>query len=106
MDVTKMLEADHRTVEQLFSKIEKAEGSDRAALIDELATSVKGHMEVEEKVLYPQMASVTGDESVQEANTEHELARKALSEMLALAPDEPGFGAALEAVKAGIEHHV
>ena len=26
--------------------------------------------------------------------------------MVALAPDEPGFGAAMEAVKAGIEHHV
>jgi hypothetical protein len=33
------------------------------------------------------------------------LARKTLEEMLALAPDEPGFGAALESVKAGIEHH-
>jgi hemerythrin superfamily protein len=106
MDVTKMLEADHRTVEQLFTKIEKAEGSDRAALIDELATSVKGHMELEEKVLYPKMAPVTGDESVQEGNTEHELARKSLDEMLALAPDDPGFGAALDAVKAGIQHHV
>ena len=106
MDVTKMLEADHRTVEALFTKIEKAEGSTRGQLIDELATSVKSHMELEEKVLYPKMASITGDESVQEANTEHELARKTLEEMLALAPDEPGFGAALESVKAGIEHHV
>lgn len=106
MDVTKILEADHRTVEQLFSKIEKAEGSDRAPLVDELATAVKGHMELEEKVLYPKMGTVTGEESVQEGNTEHELARKTLGEMLALAPDDPGFGAALDSVKAGIEHHV
>jgi len=106
MDVTKMLEADHRTVEKLFTKIEKAQGSDRSPLIEELATAVKGHMELEEKVLYPKMASVTGEESVQEANTEHDLARTTLAEMVKLGPDDPGFGAALESVKAGIEHHV
>jgi hemerythrin-like domain-containing protein len=106
MDPTKLLEADHRTVEALFDKIENANGDARTALIDELADSLRGHMELEEQVLYPAMQPVTGDESVQEANTEHELARKTLAEMLNLAPDKPGFGAALESVKAGIEHHV
>jgi iron-sulfur cluster repair protein YtfE (RIC family) len=106
MDPTKILEADHRKVEDLFAAIEKAEGDERTPLIDELATSLRGHMELEERVLYPVMEPVTGGESVQEANTEHELARKSLDEMIALAPDEPGFGAALESVKAGIEHHV
>ena len=52
------------------------------------------------------MAPVTGAETVQEGVTEHELARKTLEDMIALAPDEPGFGGAMEAVKAGIEHHV
>jgi iron-sulfur cluster repair protein YtfE (RIC family) len=106
MDPTKLLEADHRTVEDLFDQIKNAEGDARTPLIDELATSLRGHMELEEQVLYPAMQPVTGDEAVQEANTEHELARKTLAEMLALAPDKPGFEGALEAVKAGIEHHV
>ncbi len=106
MDVTKMLEADHRQVEELFSAIEDAPGAKRQPLIDELATSLRAHMELEESVVYPPMEPVTGKESVQEANTEHELARKALDEMLQLAPDEPGFGAALASLKAGIAHHV
>ena len=106
MDPTKLLEADHRTVEALFDQISSAKGDARTPLIDELATSVRGHMELEEKVLYPAMESVTGAETVQEANTEHELARKTLAEMVNLAPDKPGFEAALESVKAGIEHHV
>jgi Hemerythrin HHE cation binding domain len=63
-------------------------------------------MELEETVVYPQMAPVTGDEAVAEARTEHTLARKSLDDVLALGPDEPGFGAALEATKAGITHHV
>lgn len=106
MDVTKLLEADHRKVEELFTAIEAAVGDDRTPLIDELAAALTAHMELEEQVLYPVMQPATGAEAVEEADTEHELARKTLGEMLALAPDEPGFGAAMEAVKAGIEHHV
>lgn len=106
MDVTRILEVDHREVEALFAKIERAEGKDRTPFIEELASSLEGHMELEEKIVYPAMQPTTGEEAVQEGMTEHELARKDLAQVLRLAPDEPGFGAALEAVKAGIAHHV
>jgi hemerythrin superfamily protein len=106
VDVTRMLEADHRQAEALVAKIEKAKGSERQPLIDELATALRGHMELEESVLYPQMRPATGEEMVVESITEHKLARKAVDEVLELAPDEPGFGAALDAAKAGIAHHV
>src|SRR3954462_5048122 len=100
MDPTKLLEADHRTVEALFEEIKSAKGEARTPLIDELATSLRGHMQLEEQLLYPKMEPVTGAEAVEEATTEHELARKTLAEMLNLAPDKPGFEAALESVKA------
>ena len=70
MDVTKLLEADHRQVEELFTAIESAEGAERTPLIEELATSLKAHMQLEEDVLYPVMAPATGEEAVEEANTE------------------------------------
>ena len=63
-------------------------------------------MELEEQAVYPAMEPVTGHEAVQEGVTEHDLARAGLEDVLRLAPDEPGFGAALDAVKAGISHHV
>jgi hemerythrin superfamily protein len=106
MDVTRMIEADHRMVEGLFAQIEEAKGEKRKALVDELVTAVRAHMELEESVIYPAMAPVTGEKAVEEGTTEHELARKALDDMVELAPDTPGFGAAMEAAKAGIEHHV
>jgi len=106
VDVTKILERDHRQVEELFDKIEKADGDDRTPLIDALATSLRGHMELEEQVVYPAMEPVTGHEDVEEGNAEHELARKGLEDMIRLAPDDPGFGAALDATRAGIKHHV
>lgn len=106
MDVTKLLEADHRHVEELFDEIERVEGPQRQSLIDQLVAALRGHMELEEQVVYPAMQPVTGDEAFEEANTEHELARSAIDDVVRLAPDEPGFGAALEAAKAGIAHHV
>jgi hemerythrin superfamily protein len=106
MDPTKLLEADHRKVEELFGKIEQAEGEARRPFVQELERSLKAHMALEEQVVYPAMEPITGAEAVQEGTKEHELARKALAEMVALAPDEPGFGGAMESVKAGIEHHV
>ena len=106
MDVTKVLESDHRQVEELFAKIENAEGKKRQPFIDELVTALRGHMELEEQVVYKMMEPVTGHEDVEEGTTEHKLARKGLDDVVKLAPDEPGFGAALDAVKAGITHHV
>ena len=106
MDVTKVLESDHRQVEELFDRIEKAEGAERQPFIDELVTSLTAHMQLEEQVVYPKMEPITGHESVEEGTTEHELGRKGLEDVVRLAPDEPGFGAALESVKAGISHHV
>jgi hemerythrin-like domain-containing protein len=106
MDPTKLLEADHRQVEELFDRIQKAEGTGRSPLIGELRAALEAHMQLEEEVVYPAMTPVTGEERAQEGQTEHGLARRALGEMLSLAPDAPGFEAALETTKAAIEHHV
>jgi hemerythrin superfamily protein len=106
VDVTKILERDHRLVEKLFDGIEKADGAERQPLIDQLATSLRGHMELEEQVVYPAMEPVVGHEHVEEGNAEHQLARKGLDDMIAMAPDQPGFGAALDSVKGGVSHHV
>ena len=72
MDPTKLLEADHRQVEELFDRIQKADGSGRSPL--ELRTALETHMQLEEEVVYPAMKPVTGQEQIEEAQTEHELA--------------------------------
>ncbi|MDP1793052.1 MAG: hemerythrin domain-containing protein [Acidimicrobiales bacterium] len=106
MDVTRILEADHRRAEQLIGNINRHKGDARTEYIDCLADMLRKHMELEETVVYGVMKEVLGEESVKEANTEHELARKALADVLRLAPDEPGFGAALDALEAGLSHHI
>lgn len=58
-----------------------------------------------ETLLYPVIAQHVGAEEEEEAETEHRLARGGLSKMTELV-DEPGFGAAVAMVTAGIKHHV
>lgn len=106
MDVTRILEADHRKVEKLFANINQHKGDARLEYVERLRDSLQAHMELEELVVYPCVKEVLDEEALKEANTEHELARKALADVMRLAPDEPGFGAALDALQAGIEHHV
>lgn len=106
MDVTLILESDHRGIEQLIGNIRGHEGSARSPFIAGLADGLRTHMELEETVLYGVIKEVMGDEAMKGAATEHELGRKALADVMRLAPDEPGFSAALDALEAGLNHHI
>ena len=108
MDVTKMLEADHREAEELFVKIKQSNGAARGALVGELGAALRLHMKVEETIVYPAIAKQVdgGAAEIDEAKTEHAEARKALDDVEQLSPDNPGFDAALATLEAGITHHV
>jgi iron-sulfur cluster repair protein YtfE (RIC family) len=108
-DVTRILEKDHRKVEQLFEQIKKQQGSIRANLVEQLGAELRLHMRVEETIVYPfvvKQLNGDGKEMVEEAKTEHAGARKVLAEVERLSPNEPGFDGALEMLEAGIKHHV
>ena len=90
-DVIKMLEQDHREAEALFAKIKETNGAARGGLVTKLADALKLHMEVEEKIVYPAISKqVTGGtKMVEEAQTEHQGARKVLGDVEKLSPNEP-----------------
>jgi iron-sulfur cluster repair protein YtfE (RIC family) len=106
MDPTKMLEADHRQVEEMLGRVKQTEGPERAKLVDQMAAALLAHMVLEERIVYPALLEVTGNEAVEEALNEHQVAKTALDDLIALSPDEPGLGAALDALEAAITHHV
>ena len=92
-------------MEQLLERLADAEDGERAPLIDELERSLATHMAVEEQFLYPLVEQVVDAESEEEAEVEHDLARDGLAKLREL-QDKPGFGAAVDMLKAGIAHHV
>jgi iron-sulfur cluster repair protein YtfE (RIC family) len=106
MDVLEHLTEEHRKAERLMEQLEKTEpGPTRDRLVKELTDALTTHMAVEERFVYPIVVDMMGDEPETEAQNEHDLARQGLVNLDELR-GEPGFGAALEMVKAGITHHV
>ena len=106
MDVLEHLMQEHRTAEELMARLESTEpGRQRDQLVGELSQALAKHMAVEEQFLYPIVAQVLGAEPETEAEVEHNLAREGLRNLVEMR-DKPGFGAALDMVRAGIAHHV
>jgi iron-sulfur cluster repair protein YtfE (RIC family) len=105
-DLLDHLTTEHREAERLLRTLaDSEEGPEREATVSELRAALTKHMAVEERFLYPIVARTVGDESEEEAENEHRLAREGLDKLTELV-SEPGFGAAVEMLQGGIGHHV
>ena len=100
-----MLERDHRKVERILEQLaDDPEERERTELVRTLRAELQLHMTYEEDQLYPLLAGMDREAAL-EAGVEHQLARDGLEKLESLA-GAPGFGSAVEMVKAGIAHHV
>ena len=106
MHVIDHLTEEHRAIERMLRELKGVTaGSQRQRLLFELSTSLKTHMAVEERFIYPLIAEHLDGEQADDATDEHVLARDGLAaaeERL----DEGAFEAAIETLEAGIKHHV
>jgi len=105
-DPVAMLKRDHREVAQMLKALDASKpGTRRRQTVEKLTAALELHMEIEERVIYPVVQRVVGKEEAEEAGVEHGLAREGLADLKRLV-DEPGFGAAVAMLSAGIRHHV
>jgi hemerythrin superfamily protein len=106
-DPIAQLKADHREVETLLKTLanSKQPGVRRRSTVEKVERKLALHMRIEERLIYPLIPSVLGEEAAEEANIEHGLARTGLAELKRL-QDAPGFGASVDMLTAGIKHHV
>src|ERR1700736_3691129 len=70
-DAIKVLEADHREVEELFAKAESTSGAAKAQVVAKICIELTVHAQVEEEVVYPAMLDAGLDDLVLEAEEEH-----------------------------------
>jgi hemerythrin-like domain-containing protein len=99
------LESQHRDAEDLLAQLTNAaEAAEQQPLVEQLVSALEEHMAIEEAQVYPELERIDG-ELAEEANVEHGLAREGLTKLQSMV-GQPGFGAAVEMVKAGISHHV
>ena len=102
-DIVELILDDHRRFESLLRDL-RNDQNDRDALRRQIAELLVAHGEAEESEVYPQLAELD-EQMAADAETEHSEARDGLA-ALKEQIGQPGFAAALETLKGGIQHHV
>lgn len=106
-DATHLLAKDHRKVEELFEKYEKASGTEaKAKLANEICTELKIHTLIEEEIFYPALRGKIEDDLLDEAYVEHDGAKVLVNEIASGGPDEEFYDAKVKVLQEQIEHHV
>jgi hemerythrin superfamily protein len=111
MDAITLLRNDHKTVERLFKRFEKA--GDRAhvekrQIVDRIIEELSVHAAVEEQVFYPvARATVPDTEDVAlESLEEHHIVKWVLAELVDLDPSDERFDAKVTVLIENVRHHV
>jgi hemerythrin superfamily protein len=111
MDAITLLRADHKTVEQLFKRFEKA--GDRAhvekrQIVDRIIEELSVHAAIEEQVFYPvARATVPSTEAIAlESLEEHHIVKWVLSELGDMASTDERFDAKVTVLIENVRHHV
>ena len=106
-DVFEMLKADHRHVQDLFTKFEDADKRARASIADETLTALEVHAALEEELVYPAIAEVIDDEDlVNEAKEEHHVAKLLIKELRKMDAEDEGFSTKFKVLGELVAHHI
>jgi hemerythrin superfamily protein len=111
MDAVTLLKNDHKTVEGLFKKFEKAGPNahkTKQDLVEKIIEELSIHAAVEEQVFYPAVREAAPDENdlVLESLEEHHIVKWVLSELDGMDPTDERFTAKVTVLMENVRHHV
>ncbi|HWT12901.1 MAG TPA: hemerythrin domain-containing protein [Allosphingosinicella sp.] len=102
-----LLAQDHRKVEDLFERFEKASGaSAKQRIVEQICTELKVHALIEEEIYYPAIRGKVEEDALDEAYVEHDSAKLLINELESAEPDEEFYDAKVKVLQELIEHHV
>jgi len=106
-DAVALLKADHRNVEELFEKYEKASGAGRKqTLAEQICMELSVHAKIEEEIFYPACEGKVEEDLLKEAYVEHDGAKLLIAEIEAGEPSDEFYDAKVKVLSEQIEHHV
>lgn len=106
-DAIMLLKHDHREVEDLFEKFEKASGDGKKQqLAEKICNELKIHTMIEEEIFYPAFRGKIEDDLIDESIVEHDGAKVLINDIMAGGPDEKFYDAKVKVLQEQIEHHV
>jgi Hemerythrin HHE cation binding domain len=102
-----LLKKDHRQVEEWFDEYEQLDADDeKRALFDKIALALKVHTKIEEEIFYAEERGDVEDDMLDEAQVEHDGAKKLIAEIEAMQPGDDLYDAKVKVLGEYIKHHV
>jgi uncharacterized protein (UPF0335 family) len=106
-DAVALLKADHRKVEGLFKRAEKAKGGAKQALVEQICQELIIHTTLEEEIFYPACRSEDVEaDKMDEAQVEHDGAKVLINELLDSGLGSSMYDAKVKVLSEYIKHHV
>jgi len=107
-DAVTLLKSDHRGVEALFARFEKAtSSSEKAETAREVCQQLIMHSMIEEEIFYPACREKNvEDDMLDEAQVEHDGAKILIADLVAGSPDDEFYDAKVSVLSEYIKHHV
>jgi hypothetical protein len=106
-DAVSLLMADHRKVEKLFKKSEKASGREKEALVKQICAELIVHTTLEEDIFYPACREQGVEEdAMDEAQVEHDGAKFLIADLLNQSAASDCYDAKVTVLTEYIKHHV
>ena len=107
MDAVALLKADHRKVEDLFAKFEKATAAgQKQRLAEQICMELKIHTLLEEEIFYPACEGKVEEDLLEEAYVEHDSAKVLIAQIEDSEPAAEFYDAKVKVLSEEIEHHV
>jgi hemerythrin superfamily protein len=111
MDAIVLLKDDHKTVEDLFKKFEKAgerAHKEKRRIVEQIVHELTTHAYIEEEIFYPaaRAAVPETEDHVLESVEEHHVVVWMLSELQKLDPEDERYDAKVTVLIENVRHHV
>lgn len=106
-DAVSLLKQDHRNVEALFAKFEKAADiSEKSQIVKQICRELIIHTLLEEEIFYPACRQHDDEEPLDEAQIEHDGAKVLITDLLRHSPEDDFYDAKVKVLAEYIKHHV
>ena len=103
----KLLKQDHQEVERWFDEYEQLEeDNEKLELFNQIALALKVHTQIEEEIFYAEERGEVEDDLLDEAQVEHDGAKKLIAEIEAMGPSDELYDAKVKVLGEYIKHHV
>ena len=105
---TQLIKRDHKKVEGLFEKFDKAKSSDaKQRVCEQVIQEIEVHAKLEEEIFYPAVRKHLGEEDLlDEAKQEHQQAKKIIAELKKADAEDEEFDSKFAELVECIQHHV